>query len=92
MHAELSVFQVGCDGHLWKHHTQLVQQLKQQARDGTLAEVLQQPVIGWHIKTEASSSHRERREVVVSKLATGRRTLLPRNIIFVLLVLISVRG
>jgi hypothetical protein len=47
---------------------QLVQQLKQQARDGTLSEVLQQPVVGWHVKTEASSAHRERREVPVTKL------------------------
>jgi hypothetical protein len=43
---------------------QLVQQLKQQARDGTLSEVLQQPIVGWHVKTEASA-HRERREVPV---------------------------
>jgi hypothetical protein len=61
------MFQVGCDGHLWKQHMQLVQQLKQQARDGTLSEVLQQPVVGWHVKTEASSAHRERREVPVVK-------------------------
>lgn len=61
------MLQVGCDGHLWKQHIQLVQQLKQQARDGTLSEVLQQPVVGWHVKTEASSAHRERREVPVTK-------------------------
>lgn len=59
--------QVGCDGHLWKQHVQLLQQLKQQARDGTLSEVLQQPIVGWHVKTEASSSHRERREVGISQ-------------------------
>jgi neurexin len=60
------MLQVGCDGHLWKQHMQLVQQLKQQAGDGTLSEVLQLPIVGWHVKTEASSSaHRERREVSV---------------------------
>jgi neurexin len=61
------MLQVGCDGHLWKQHMQLIQQLKQQARDGTLSEVLQQPIVGWHVKTEVSSTHRERREVGISQ-------------------------
>jgi hypothetical protein len=76
------MFQVGCDGHLWKQHMQLVQRLKQQARDGTLSEVLQQPVVGWHVKTEASSAHRERREVPVSKqiiLGEGDYNISPAN-------------
>ncbi|XP_067001643.1 dystroglycan 1 [Anabrus simplex] len=55
-------WQVGCEGRLWKQHASLAHQLRQQARDGTLSEVLQQPVIGWHVKTETSASHRERRE------------------------------
>ncbi|XP_069682124.1 dystroglycan 1 [Periplaneta americana] len=62
-HSTVIQWQVGCDGHLWKQNSQLVQQLKQQARDGTLSEVLQQPVVGWHVKTEVSSGHRERREI-----------------------------
>lgn len=55
--------QVGCEGHLWKQYTEMVQGLQQQARDGTLSEVLMQPVVGWHIKTAGTSAHRERREV-----------------------------
>ncbi|XP_049962600.1 dystroglycan 1 isoform X2 [Schistocerca serialis cubense] len=62
-HSSAVRWQVGCEGQLRKHYSQLVNQLKQQAHDGTLAEVLQLPVIGWHVKTETSSSHRERREV-----------------------------
>jgi hypothetical protein len=61
------MLQVGCDGHLWKQSMQLIQQFKQQARDGTLSEVLQQPIVGWHVKTEASSAQRERREVGMSQ-------------------------
>jgi hypothetical protein len=57
------VVQVGCEGHLWKQYVELVQQLQQQAHDGTLSEVLMQPVVGWHVKTAGASGHRERREV-----------------------------
>lgn len=56
-------WQVGCEGHLWKQYVELVQQLQQQAHDGTLSEVLMQPVVGWHVKTAGASAHRERREV-----------------------------
>ncbi|XP_072747306.1 uncharacterized protein [Anoplolepis gracilipes] len=55
-------WQVGCDGHLWKHQTELVKQLREQAKDGTLAEVLQLPVISWRVRTDSSPSLRNRRE------------------------------
>ncbi|XP_025266247.1 dystroglycan isoform X2 [Camponotus floridanus] len=55
-------WQVGCDGHLWKHQAEMVKQLREQAKDGTLAEVLQLPVILWHVRTDSSSSLRNRRE------------------------------
>jgi hypothetical protein len=70
------VVQVGCEGHLWKQCTETVQGLQQQARDGTLSEVLMEPVVGWHVKTAGTSAHRERREV-----RTGRcSVLLPKCI------------
>ncbi|XP_076659252.1 uncharacterized protein LOC143362733 isoform X3 [Halictus rubicundus] len=55
-------WQVGCDGHLWRHQTDLVKRLREQARDGTLAEVMQLPVLVWRVKTESSSLLRNRRE------------------------------
>ncbi|XP_043683650.1 dystroglycan-like isoform X4 [Vespula pensylvanica] len=56
-------WQVGCDGHLWRHQTDLVKQLRDQAKDGTLAEVLQLPVLLWRVKTDSTSLSRNRREV-----------------------------
>lgn len=53
---------MGCDGRLWHHQTDLVKQLRDQAKDGTLAEVIQQPVLLWRIKTDSSSLLRNRRE------------------------------
>ncbi|XP_076283956.1 uncharacterized protein LOC143210714 isoform X3 [Lasioglossum baleicum] len=55
-------WQVGCDGHLWSHQTDLVRRLRKQAKDGTLAEVMQLPVLMWRVKTESSSLLRNRRE------------------------------
>ncbi|XP_046628193.1 dystroglycan 1 isoform X3 [Neodiprion virginianus] len=55
-------WQVGCDGRLWHHQTDLVNQLRDQARDGTLAEVLEQPVLHWRVKTDSSSLLRNRRD------------------------------
>lgn len=54
--------QVGCDGHLWKHQTQLMKQLRKQAKDGTLAEVLQLPVLLWRVRADSSLFSRNRRE------------------------------
>ncbi|XP_012153969.1 uncharacterized protein LOC100881230 isoform X3 [Megachile rotundata] len=55
-------WQVGCDGRLWKHQTDLVNRLREQAKDGTLAEVMQLPVLLWRVKTESSYLLRNRRE------------------------------
>ncbi|XP_063226131.1 dystroglycan 1 [Bacillus rossius redtenbacheri] len=56
-------WQVGCDGHVWRKHSRALERLKLQAQDGTLAEVLQQPVVGWHVRTEPAAARRSRREV-----------------------------
>ncbi|XP_017790857.1 PREDICTED: dystroglycan-like isoform X2 [Habropoda laboriosa] len=56
-------WQVGCDGHLWRHQTDLVKHLREQAKDGTLAEVMQLPVLLWRVTTESSLLVRNRREV-----------------------------
>lgn len=46
---------VGCEGRLWVETAPIVHQLKEQARDGTISEVLQLPLIGWRVKTETRS-------------------------------------
>lgn len=53
---------VGCNGHLWPSTAPLVHQLKQQARDGTIAEVLRLPLIGWRVKTETKPVLRTKRQ------------------------------
>lgn len=53
---------VGCNGHLWSSTAPIVHQLKQQARDGTIAEVLRLPLIGWRVKTEAKPTLRAKRQ------------------------------
>lgn len=55
---------VGCDGRLWVQTASLVHQLKQQARDGTISEVLQLPLVGWRVKTETRPILREKRDVI----------------------------
>jgi len=60
--------QVGCDGKIWAEQTKIVDRLKQQASDGTLAEVLRWPVIGWYIKTEHSTYLMRDQAVVSFKL------------------------
>lgn len=47
-----------------------MRQLREQAKDGTLAEVLQQPVLLWRIKTDTSSLLRNRRETGSGDFAT----------------------
>ncbi|XP_046746458.1 dystroglycan 1-like isoform X4 [Diprion similis] len=61
-HSTAIQWQVGCDGRLWHHQTDLVNQLREQAKDGTLAEVLELPVLLWRVKTDSSSLLRNRRE------------------------------
>ncbi|KAF5283842.1 hypothetical protein FQA39_LY04662 [Lamprigera yunnana] len=52
---------VGCEGRLWLNSAPIVHQLKQQARDGTISEVIRLPLIGWRVKTESRSLLREKR-------------------------------
>ncbi|CAH1112390.1 unnamed protein product [Psylliodes chrysocephalus] len=52
---------VGCDGRLWLSTAAMVHQLKQQARDGTITEVLRLPLIGWRVKTETKPIVRSKR-------------------------------
>lgn len=55
---------VGCDGRLWLDTAPLVHQLKQQARDGTISEVLQLPLIGWRVKSNTEPIFRNKRQAV----------------------------
>ncbi|XP_012275536.1 uncharacterized protein LOC105697097 isoform X1 [Orussus abietinus] len=56
-------WQVGCNGGLWRHQSDLVKQLREQAKDGTLTEVLQLPVFVWCVRTHANTLARNRREI-----------------------------
>lgn len=55
--ASLLTVPVGCEGRLWMETAPIVHQLKEQARDGTISEVLQLPLIGWRVKTETRLVH-----------------------------------
>lgn len=57
------MWQVGCEGEIWAEKIPEVEQMKQIARDGTLSEVLQLPVIGWHIINNINP-FRERRDIM----------------------------
>lgn len=61
-HGTSIFWQVGCENQLWPQHTRIVNDLKQQARDGTLAEVTLWPIVGWHIKLDNTMANRGRRE------------------------------
>lgn len=53
---------VGCEGRLWLATAPMVHQLKQQARDGTISEVMRLPLVGWRVKTETRPLIREKRQ------------------------------
>ncbi|KAF7273649.1 hypothetical protein GWI33_013649, partial [Rhynchophorus ferrugineus] len=55
---------VGCEGRLWETTASMVHALKQEARDGTIAEVLRLPILGWRVKTEAKAMTRKKRQMV----------------------------
>ncbi|XP_053595810.1 dystroglycan 1 isoform X1 [Microplitis demolitor] len=61
-HSTSIQWQVGCDGHLWKHQAELLKQIKKQARDKTLAKTIQLPVLLWRVKTYSNDLIRSRRE------------------------------
>nr|CAD7400178.1 unnamed protein product [Timema cristinae] len=62
---------VGCHGLVGDHQAAILDLLKSQARDGTLAEVLQQPVVGWYVATEPSLPRRDRRDLGQSGSGDG---------------------
>lgn len=53
---------VGCEGRLWLKSAPVIHQLKQQAKDGTITEVLRLPLVGWRVKTETRSLLRKKRQ------------------------------
>lgn len=53
---------VGCGNKLWENYISLMKQLKEQARDGTLSEVLGFPVLAWRVQQEANTLERGRRD------------------------------
>lgn len=55
---------VGCDGRLWLSTAPMIQQLKQQARDGTISEILRLPLVGWRVKTETKEVLRVKRDII----------------------------
>uniref|UniRef100_A0A1B6DVV7 Dystroglycan-type cadherin-like domain-containing protein n=1 Tax=Clastoptera arizonana TaxID=38151 RepID=A0A1B6DVV7_9HEMI len=60
-------WQVGCGGKVFPAYKSQLQQIKLNSKDGTLAEVIQLPVIGWYLISEAPGpTFRHRREIVGS--------------------------
>ncbi|XP_031765849.1 dystroglycan 1 isoform X3 [Galleria mellonella] len=51
---------VGCKNKMWPRHQVLVSGLREQARDGSLAHVLQMPVLGWRLASVAAAPRRKR--------------------------------
>lgn len=53
---------IGCEGRIWIEQGPMIHQLKEQAREGIISEVLRLPLIGWRVKTETrAGSTRKRR-------------------------------
>uniref|UniRef100_A0A8D8VFS9 Dystroglycan 1 n=1 Tax=Cacopsylla melanoneura TaxID=428564 RepID=A0A8D8VFS9_9HEMI len=57
------MWQVGCEGEIWSEMLSEVERTKHLARDGTLNEVLELPLIGWHIINNINP-FRERRDIM----------------------------
>lgn len=53
---------IGCNNAIWKKYESLVTQIKEQALDGTLSEVLSLPLLGWRVISRANTLDRGRRE------------------------------
>lgn len=64
---------VGCDGRLRTDALPVVHQLKEQARDGTISEVLQLPLIGWRLRTENRFDGCDLTEQRLTELVLGSR-------------------
>lgn len=52
-------WRMGCDNHNQKHQQNLIEQLSEQSKDGTLAEVLQLPVLLWRVENDSSAMEAE---------------------------------
>ena len=53
---------VGCAGNLWKSNEETVRRLKEQARDGTISEVLGLPLVGWRLRLGKRVPGRDKRQ------------------------------
>ncbi|XP_054279195.1 uncharacterized protein LOC128997581 [Macrosteles quadrilineatus] len=57
-------WQIGCSGKVLPKYSTQVQQIKHDAYDGTLAEVLQLPIVGWHLSVSSTGPpFRHRRQI-----------------------------
>lgn len=56
------LWQIGCDSRVWLDRMDLLNQVKQDALEGSLSETVQMPVIGWHVSS-VSNNARKRREI-----------------------------
>lgn len=63
---------VGCDGRIFPQYTNLIHQLKQQAKDGTISEVIRLPVIGWRVKVYRDKADRARRQALEPSSDIGK--------------------
>ncbi|XP_034946402.1 dystroglycan isoform X1 [Chelonus insularis] len=50
-HSTFIQWQVGCEGHLWKHQADLLKIIKKQTKDKTLTKTLHSPVAYWQVTT-----------------------------------------
>ncbi|XP_059060909.1 dystroglycan 1 isoform X3 [Achroia grisella] len=60
---------VGCKNKVWPRHQVLVAGLREQARDGSLAHVLQLPVLGWRLA--AAAAPRRKRQLKLPEGSGG---------------------
>lgn len=61
------IWQVGCNGNIDLNYKTQIKQIKDNTCDGTLSEVVQLQVIGWHVmRQSATKPFRHRRQVVGS--------------------------
>nr|CAI5849789.1 unnamed protein product [Callosobruchus analis] len=68
---------VGCGGRLWIAAASLVKQLKEQAKDGTVSEVLGLPVVGWRVRKVPLTSLNDETHTEVGNLDRRKRAPSP---------------
>lgn len=64
-------FQIGCHGSLLKKYVHVLDNVSKTSRNGSLADILSKPVIGWKIWKEARNFYREKRELQVHNLISS---------------------